>query len=111
MTTVSAFVTSIVTSLIIFLIIYGVFRFLYRNANYAVIYFPSRIRRQEVVPSPSMMGLFDWLRDVFVVREDELVTRAGLDAAIYIRFLLTCECTSFTLAHSTLVHVQGASTF
>ena len=100
MTTESAFVTSIVTSAIISLILYGVFRFLYCNSSYAAIFFPSRIKRGEPVPSPTFLGVFDWLRDVFVVKGDELVARAGLDAAIYIRFLYTCEC-AFSSAYST----------
>ena len=113
MTTVSAFVTSIVTSSIIFLILYGVFRFFYRDSSNAAIYFPSRIKRGELVPSPCFLGVFDWLRDVFVVEEAELVTRAGLDAAIYIRFLFTCEwaffSASFTRSSSEYVFVEHVS--
>lgn len=88
MSTASSFATSIVTYCIIFIIIFLIYLFFARRPSLAVIYYPARI--QSGVGPPLKRGPFRWLFDVLRTSEDELAAVAGLDAAVYIRFLWTC---------------------
>ena len=81
----SSFVTSLATSFLIFVglvILHSIFSRLRRNE---VIYYPAKKIRN--FTAHYMPGLFGWLREAWFATEEEIITKAGLDAAIYMTFL------------------------
>ncbi|XP_002990725.2 CSC1-like protein ERD4 [Selaginella moellendorffii] len=87
----TAFITSLVTSLLIFLFLSLLYVLLARRPKNYPVYYPAvLIREEEGKGNPEVARLrtpFQWLSEAWRVTESEIVSFAGLDAAIYIHLL------------------------
>ena len=81
----SGFVTSLATSFLIFVVLLILHSIFSRDPANDVIYYPAK--KIKNVPNYKQPGLFGWLREAWSVSEDEIIKQAGLDAAIYMKFL------------------------
>eukprot|EP00850_Spirogloea_muscicola_P000569 SM000002S05649 [mRNA] locus=s2:1374426:1379090:- [translate_table: standard] len=105
MTTLSALLTSVSTSFVLFLGILLVYVLLSkRRANFPV-YYPARLLSGQGPPEHvEKKGLFSWLAEARSVTEEEIIAFAGVDAAVYLRLLLTClHITIFAAVYCCLV--------
>eukprot|EP00253_Pinus_taeda_P022555 PITA_22555 len=84
----SSLLTSLGTSFLIFLVLVLVFSWLYRKPGNRVIYFPNRILKGMDKPTASR-NPFAWIVEAARATEDEIISMAGLDAAVYITFITT----------------------
>ncbi|KAK1279497.1 hypothetical protein QJS04_geneDACA017710 [Acorus gramineus] len=87
---ISSFLTSLGTSFLIFLVLMMIFAWLQRKPSNEVVYYPNRILRG-LDPWEGRAGRtrnpFAWIREALGTNEEDLVTAAGVDAAVYFVFL------------------------
>lgn len=88
---------SVVTSLSIFLILILAFLYFSRSKNNDVIYFPARLAKG-LDPPPKSIFSGVWLWEALFTKDEEIANFAGLDAAVYVRFLSTALSISFAAA-------------
>ena len=81
----SGFVTSLVTSFLVFVLLLLLHFIFTRNPANDVIYYPAK--KVKEIPIPYKPGIFGWLREAWSVTEEHIIEHAGLDAAIYMKFL------------------------
>ena len=81
----SGFITSLITSFIIFLVLLALHALLSRRPGNYLVYYPSKIIKN--LSPPSNAGIFSWLHEAWSVSEEDIIKHAGLDAAIYMKFL------------------------
>ncbi|KAF2398542.1 DUF221-domain-containing protein [Trichodelitschia bisporula] len=86
----SAFLASLGTSIGVTLLVALIFCFL-RPLN-TVVYAP-RIKHSDLkhAPPPIGKGVFAWVKPLITTKEQQLVEKVGLDAAVFIRFTNMCR--------------------
>eukprot|EP01018_Ginkgo_biloba_P029931 Gb_08556 [translate_table: standard] len=81
----SSFLTSVITSFLIFLLLVLAYTWLSRRPGNYVIYYPKMILRGlEPFDGPKSRGPFAWIIEAWQATEDEIISAAGLDAAVYL---------------------------
>ena len=81
----SGFITSLATSFLIFIALLALHTLLSRRPGNAQVYYP-RKKAKNISPLYGP-GIFSWLREAWSVSEEDFIKEAGLDAAIYMKFL------------------------
>jgi hypothetical protein len=100
----SSLLTSLGTSFVIFSVLVLVFSWLSRRPGNHVIYFPNKILKGKGLDSNKSYNPFAWMVEVWQATEDDIISMAGLDAAVYLTFFDTG--TFITLIHHScqLIH-------
>eukprot|EP00897_Mesotaenium_endlicherianum_P009628 jgi/Mesen1/8694/ME000052S08123 len=89
MVSLSSLLTSLITSAIIGSILVLVFAILAQIRGNHVIYYSAKAVAGDPPPEKHKRGVLQWLKGIIHVNEEELISFAGLDAAVYLRFLYT----------------------
>ena len=89
----SGFITSLATSFLTFLALLAIQALLSRSPRNAQVYYP-RKKAKKMAP-PYNPGIFSWLREAWSVSEEDFIKEAGLDAAIYMKFLASGSAITF----------------
>uniref|UniRef100_A0A0D6QTR2 CSC1/OSCA1-like 7TM region domain-containing protein n=1 Tax=Araucaria cunninghamii TaxID=56994 RepID=A0A0D6QTR2_ARACU len=88
----SSLFTSLGTSFIIFCVLVLVYTWLSSRPGNSVIYYPNRILRG-LNPwdgsKAQTWSPFGWIIEAWQAKEDDIISIAGLDAAVYLRFIAT----------------------
>lgn len=86
----SSFVTSLSTSLIIFVVLVLVFTWLSRKHSNDVIYYPNRILKGlDAWEGRRTRNPFAWIGEALRSTEEDIISMAGVDTAVYFVFLGT----------------------
>ncbi|XP_058098946.1 CSC1-like protein ERD4 [Magnolia sinica] len=84
----SSFLTSLATSCVIFFVLVFLFTWLSRKPSNSVIYYPNRILKgMEPWNGRSTRNPFAWIGEALRSTEQDVITMAGVDAAVYFVFL------------------------
>lgn len=84
----SSFMTSLATSFIVFLFLVLVFTWLSRQRGNDVIYYPNRILKgMDAWEGKRTRNPFAWIGEALRSTEDEIISMAGVDTAVYFVFL------------------------
>ena len=81
----SGFITSLASSFIIFLVLLALQALLSHRPANAQVYYPRKAVKK--ISPPYNPGIFSWLQEAWSVSEEDIIKHAGLDAAIYMKFL------------------------
>lgn len=111
MVSVAGLFISLGTSFLIFVLLSIFFFWLSRSPKNYVIFYPAKILRGEPPPGHVRWAVFTWLKEAWFATDDDLVATAGLDAAVYIRFLKTAlQITLFAALYCVIILVPICAT-